>query len=133
MFNIRFQINEEGEMTNWQEKTDFEINVAVTAIVKKCSHWELNCRNFYYCGAGGIGYFVQGVIDYCNNPAFAWSIISEHKISLMNNDDNWEASIDFDGDLEKHGTDETLSKFYEDKNPLRAAMIVFLMINEDKK
>lgn len=120
-------------MTNWQEKTDFEINKAVTAIVKDCSEWEFNGRNFYRCGVDGSGYFVQGVIDYCNNPVFAWSIILERKISLMNNGDTWEASIDFDGDLEKHGTDEILSKYYEDKNPLLAAMIVFLMIHEDKK
>ena len=120
-------------MTNWQEKRDIEINAAVTAIVKNCGEWEFNGRNFSHCGIDGGGYFVQDIIRYCENPSEAWQIIVENKISIMNDGEDWEASIDFDGDLEKHGTDETLSKYYEDKNPLRAAMIVFLMINEDKK
>jgi len=110
-------------MVNWEEKTDFEIDVAVTAIVKNCEGWDVSDCCFYPCG----------IIRYCKDPLAAWGLIVENKISIMNDGDMWEASIDFDGDLEKHGTDETLSKYYEDKNPLRAAMIVFLMIHEDKK
>jgi len=120
-------------MVNWEEKTDFEIDVAVTAIVKNCEKWDFNGRNFYHCGIDGGGYFEQDVIRYCKDPLATWGLIVEHKISIMNDGDMWEASIDFDGDLEKHGTDEVLSKYYEDENPLRAAMIAFLMIHEDKK
>ena len=119
-------------MTNWQEKRDIEINAEVTAIVKNCGAWEFNGRNFYHCGIDGSGYFAQDIIRYCESPSDAWKIIVENKISIMNDGDTWEASVDFDGDLEKHGTGETLSMYY-DKNPLRAAMIVFLMIHEDKK
>jgi len=106
-------------MTNWKEKTDFEINKAVAEIVSKSSF--------------DASFDAHIEFNPCKNPSDAWQIIVQNKISIMNDGDTWEASIDFDGDLEKHGTDETLSKYYEDKNPLRAAMIAFLMIYEDKK
>ena len=70
-------------------------------------------------------------VDYCNNPSDAWPIIIKNKVSIMNDLDLWEASIDFDGDLEKHGTDEVLTKHYEHANPLRAAMIVYLMLQDE--
>lgn len=48
----------------------------------------------------------------------------------MNDESTWEASIDCDCDLAVNGTDEALSKYYEHEKPLRAAMIVFLMMSE---
>ncbi|EOV9596819.1 phage protein NinX family protein [Cronobacter dublinensis] len=66
-------------------------------------------------------------IDYCNNPADAWPIISKHRIS-----------IEFDGDNSTepqttwcHTTNlgRTIGTQYQ-KNPLRAAMINFLMMQE---
>ncbi|MDK1227499.1 phage protein NinX family protein [Cronobacter turicensis] len=67
--------------------------------------------------------------DYCNNPADAWPIISKHRIS-----------IEFDGDNSTdpqttwcHTTnlDRTIGTQYQ-KNPLRAAMITFLMMQESQ-
>lgn len=67
------------------------------------------------------------LVDYCNNPADAWPIIAEHRIS-----------IEFDGDnsTEPQTTwchvcnlGRTCGADYQ-KNPLRAAMIVFLMMQE---
>lgn len=114
-------------MTNWKEKTDFEINIAVTAIVRNCEDWDFNGSEFYHCGIDGSGYFVQGIIDYCNNPAFAWSIIVENNINLrfrngMFKSKDWCNPIARCGEI-----------WHSDKNPLRAAMIVFLMIHKDKK
>lgn len=69
--------------------------------------------------------------NYCANPIDACPIIIKNKISIMSDGDLWEASIDFNGDLEKHGTDEVLTKHYEHANPFRAAMIVYLMMQDE--
>ncbi|ELY4375399.1 DUF2591 domain-containing protein [Cronobacter sakazakii] len=54
--------------------------------------------------------------DYCNNPADAWPIIVENKISISNGGaERWTAN------------DVGIDNLYKDKNPLRAAMIVFLL------
>ena len=103
--------------------TDLEINKAVAK--SQC---------LFTIAVAQDGFIVQGrslSVNYCNNPSEAWPIIIKNKISIMNDGDLWEASIDFDGDLEKHGTDEVLTKYYEHKNPLRAAMVVFLMMQEE--
>lgn len=62
--------------------------------------------------------------DYCNNPADAWPIILSSKIGLTPpmHDENWEAmTFDRGGYVNKNEYD---------KNPLRAAMVVFLMMQE---
>ncbi|EFU2669866.1 DUF2591 family protein [Escherichia coli] len=57
--------------------------------------------------------------DYCNNPADAWPIIEKYRISIINLDeDEWGA----------RGVAYCKSKRAIHENPLRAAMIVFLMM-----
>ncbi|NHV08300.1 DUF2591 domain-containing protein [Cronobacter turicensis] len=72
---------------------------------------------------------LKGRKDYCNDPGAAWPIISKHRIS-----------IEFDGDNSTeppttwcHTTslDRTIGTQYQ-KNPLRAAMITFLMMQESQ-
>ncbi|EGT4508929.1 DUF2591 domain-containing protein [Cronobacter sakazakii] len=59
---------------------------------------------------------LKGRKDYCNNPADAWPIIVENKISISNGGaERWTAN------------DVGIDNLYKDKNPLRAAMIVFLL------
>lgn len=91
-------------MKNYEEMSDFEINCRVHAEVMQIS--ELNSFK---------------AKDYCNNPADAWSIITNNFISVIpsTHRDIWFA----DG----QGGETTF-----DKNPLRAAMVVFLKMNEDK-
>ncbi|MBO9090037.1 phage protein NinX family protein [Escherichia coli] len=64
--------------------------------------------------------------DYCNNPADAWPVIAKHQISIcayernnpgMKNEYWWEA-------------DRFCEFITVDNNPLRAAMIVFLMMQD---
>ncbi len=57
--------------------------------------------------------------DYCNNPSDAWPIILENKIDI---------TFDSRADQAEAG-----GGFYSsiDKNPLRAAMIVFLMMGDN--
>ena len=66
--------------------------------------------------------------DPCNNPADAWPIIVENGITLAFQDGNWWADnlaywID--------GVEWSIGGII-DKNPLRAAMIVFLMMKESE-
>ncbi|PPX94106.1 phage protein NinX family protein [Cronobacter sakazakii] len=72
---------------------------------------------------------LKGRKNYCNNAADAWPIISKHRIS-----------IEFDGDNSTepqttwcHTTNlgRTIGTQYQ-KNPLRAAMITFLMMQESQ-
>ncbi|MFH5067192.1 phage protein NinX family protein [Enterobacter cloacae complex sp. 2024EL-00215] len=70
------------------------------------------------------------VFDPCNNAADAWPIIVGNDISLNSYGSAWEASFEHDAPIGAYGTDETVTSGYEHRNPLRAAMIAFLMKQE---
>jgi len=66
------------------------------------------------------------VRDFCNNPSDAWPIIVENRISIVDPislDGLWTAFV-FDKDVEPDICH---------KNPLRAAMIVFLMAAKEQE
>ncbi|ELY5818865.1 phage protein NinX family protein [Cronobacter dublinensis] len=67
-------------------------------------------------------------IDYCNNPANAWPIITENRIGIIPAPEvgMWKAAHRGVGD------DNTPQHFNQNVNPLRAAMIVFLMMQESQ-
>ncbi|WP_336295528.1 phage protein NinX family protein [Cronobacter dublinensis] len=72
---------------------------------------------------------VYATFDPCNKPADSWPIIFENKVMLSPRcaDDEWNAQIH----LGRDGIfDEYASAWH--KNPLRAAMIVFLMMQESQ-
>ncbi|MBH3006776.1 phage protein NinX family protein [Serratia ureilytica] len=122
-------------MTDYSKMSDYEINWRVaeesglsvdhnaTVILPQtyCGHDENGCK------------YEWGMRDYCNNPADAWPIIVEHGISLYHDNSNWQAEMTYDAPVGAFGTDETCSKFVDDKNPLRAAMIAFLMMKDVEK
>lgn len=62
-------------------------------------------------------------LEFCKNPAVAWPIIVENKVMLSPHcaDDEWKAQIHL-------GRNDIFDNYVScwDKNPLRAAMIVFL-------
>ena len=65
----------------------------------------------------------NGTVDYCNNPADAWPIIVENEITLIsswNVEGVWGATV-------------TPWNSCEHTNPLRAAMIVLLQLNDAEK
>jgi len=68
-------------------------------------------------------------IDYCNNPADAWPIIVEHKISVIKDSGLylWVATSDA---YWVDGYEWQISQEVMDANPLRAAMIAFLMMQD---
>lgn len=94
-------------MKDYASMSDFEINCRVHAEVMEIS---------------GLDSFKAK--DYCNNPADAWPIITENRISIIHLDDNeWGCR----GDGGKSAFRAINS------NPLRCAMIVFLMMKGGEK
>lgn len=92
----------------------------------KMSDFEINCRvHSEVMEISGLDSFKAK--DYCNNPVDAWPIIVNNSISLEcivvnRHEKTWRAQ--FKTEYVKHRVNH--------KNPLRAAMIVFLMMQESK-
>lgn len=95
-------------MKNYEEMSDFEINCRVHAEIMQIS---------------GLNSFKAK--DYCNNPSYAWPIIIDNHMSIECVTVNRHAFTY----RVYHSASFTKSTH---ENPLRAAMIVFLKMNEDK-
>lgn len=114
-------------MSDFSELSDFEINKRVAELwqmekggeVKQCLHYNDDAEKYYpdktkvtvYTNLGEKG----GSYDYCNNPEDAWPIILGNGISI-----NMVFSYCYKDEFEANFT----------KRPLRAAMIVYLMMKE---
>lgn len=133
-------------MIDYSQLSDFEINnlVALAIGSKVTDSYRVGDERetIYYslgedefCVKRGYGSFVSQ-FDPCNNPADAWPIIVGHKLSLINADDEWLCVPD---DTVIDGvTGDDVQMIYSSgghvhANPLRAAMIVFLMMQEKSK
>lgn len=103
---------------NYESMSDHRINALVTSSVFGCEEWECNDAEFYHCGIDGSGYYSQPILDYCNNPADAWLVIIENEIGINKLK------------CEKFWIADKSGGYVRDENPLRAAMIVFLMMNK---
>lgn len=112
-------------MKTWDDWSDFDLSFKVASLIKlrlcngqhykpKVSFW----NDDGYCTMFNI-----------NNPADIWPIISENGICLISptkgrKSSLWSASWNEDGGKWSSG-----DIIFGDKNPLRAAAIVFLMMN----
>lgn len=80
-------------------------------------------------GSHSGGDYIEFDFDPCNNPEDAWPIIVGKQISLISRCANgeWKAQLHL-------GRDDIFDSYAScwDKNPLRAAMIVFLMMKESE-
>lgn len=115
-------------MKNYEDMSDFEINKAVALIVGATFNDDGEPVRFIECDTGAYADFNEIEFDPCNNPADAWPIIVENGITLAFQDGNWWAdNLAYWVD----GVEWSIGGVI-DKNPLRAAMIVFLKMNEDK-
>lgn len=76
---------------------------------------------------------VNQVVDYCNKPNDAMPIIIENKISIAfdTNENEWLAWGDFEFDQCGWDMINEPTIYYSHANPLRAAMIVFLQMQEN--
>lgn len=112
---------------DYSKLSDFEINKRVAKIYGGFA-LTLTVHNEPPSGKS----FDPGRFDPCNNPFDAWPIIIDNQLSLNNYGDSWEASFEHDEPVGAFGTDECVTSGVEDKNPLRALMIAFLMKVETK-
>lgn len=116
---------------NYELMSDFEINKAAFILAIKLGL--ADCEDLMqkkYPNKDSVMY-ADGANwhewDGCNNPSDAWPIIIENKISILSDCvDGYVAVQDL-----CLGNDYTFSHYAENKKPLRAAMIVFLMMQGD--
>lgn len=96
---------------DYSKLSDFEINKRVFNILMKGRCWDRQ----------GNGSF-----NYCNNAADAWMIITSNRIGIIPAPENgiWRAAN------RVIGANSDPRYFTQDANPLRAAMIVFLKMQE---
>ena len=126
---------------DYSKMSDFEINKSVAIALDIDMHFYIpeseddfqpgflptELGPIWQTSAGFVGEFTVSngnVFNPCNDPAYAWPIILSAKIGLTPpmHDDNWEAmTFDRGGYVNKNEYDS---------NPLRAAMIVFLMMQD---
>lgn len=112
-------------MNKYEEKSDFEIN-KLTAI----------CLGLDYL-ASACGRFLSvenKMFDPCNNSNDAWPIMIESKITTIDliEEHFAVANLEFlDGECCDNVGEWTHE--FRDKNPLRAAMVVFLMMKDGEQ
>ena len=124
---------------DYSKLSDFEINLAVFEALHDGSP---DCKE----GSGGSMVIVsfegdvvdgnageveveRGVFNPCNNPADAWPIITENNISIILDNPTMPCATANARDL-FDDEDPIVSVAYD--KPLRAAMLVFLMMQEAK-
>ncbi|CAM6575103.1 DUF2591 domain-containing protein [Enterobacter intestinihominis] len=121
---------------DYSKLSDFEINKAVAEIVIY-GDWLLEPTDespSWFVNLGVQGKNTIKLPDYCNNPADAWTIIVGHKLSLINADDEW---LCVPEDTAVDGiTGDGVQMIYSGAgavhaNPLRAAMVMFLTIQDE--
>ncbi|KMV68210.1 hypothetical protein AI29_10015, partial [bacteria symbiont BFo2 of Frankliniella occidentalis] len=111
-------------MMNYQEMSDSQINLEVAKALGLDVSMMLSLLNARECPIGGRAeQWVKnnktgGSFDPCNSWADAGPIIQENRISLFASDDEGKWMAQF----------INYKTVHMDKNPLRAAMIVFLMM-----
>lgn len=104
---------------NYEEMSDFELNEMVLVATKTNGECHDGSGEVYARDDRNI----LRLVDYCNNPSDAWPIILVNRINIYASEGPdfmpWMAGCA--GFVLSH------------KNPLRAAMIVFLMMQEQVK
>ncbi|HBD2936989.1 TPA: DUF2591 domain-containing protein [Escherichia coli] len=116
---------------DYSQLSDFEINKRVAICCgfapEDCEIAKLGTSIVGVEWDDETGYAIK-TVDYCKSPADAWPVIAKHQISIcayernnpgMKNEYWWEA-------------DRFCEFITIDNNPLRAAMIVFLMMQENQ-
>lgn len=117
------------KVSKWQDKSNEEINIAVTCHAHNCEKWEVSedGKSFYHCGYDGGQHFEIYVLDYCGDWSFSGPLIKDGKISIS-------AGMTLIGDGNYDWSDcwfcnNRQGITAQDENPLRAAMIVYLEMN----
>ncbi|EFA2548329.1 DUF2591 domain-containing protein [Escherichia coli] len=116
---------------DYSQLSDFEINKRVAEIVIY-GDWFLEPTDenpSWFFNLGVEGKNTVKLPDYCNNPADAWPIISDNRISLMY-DKSTEEGNEAQWCLASSPCDQHIVDYASESKLLRAAMIVFLMMQD---
>ncbi|UBB12373.1 phage protein NinX family protein [Pantoea eucrina] len=116
---------------NYSEMTDFEINKAVAiAEGHSCYYGDGSFTNGLMGRKVTVkGNGVIGCMDFCNSWADAGPIIEANKIAMIpESDGTWFALGN--PQIKSNWRVQSTGAFHNDTTPLRAAMIVFLMMQE---
>lgn len=112
---------------DYSKMSDQEINMAVAEILFP-DRPVIESKSRPPC-ACITGHEPSKWVDYCNNAADAWPIIVENRISIMIDDTYTEWSTALVQDYCDHSA---FSHSTLHANPLRSAMITYLMMQEAK-
>ncbi|MEL5297169.1 DUF2591 family protein [Serratia nevei] len=115
-------------MTDYSKMSDFEINVAVSLELFDGSSGGDTSRIATWCACKENGEY--GLFDPCNNPADAWPIIVENEICIEFENDEVEGVRQVWAEANIGHPACNGFQYFSDENPLRAAMIVFLMMKD---
>ncbi|MCH4688488.1 phage protein NinX family protein [Escherichia coli] len=118
---------------DYSQLSDFEINKRVAEVIYKDRNGLFVARNLP--SKEGVTIVAEvnsediciAAADYCNNPADAWPIITENNISIILDNPSMPCATDNARDL-FDDAGPNVGVAYD--NPLRAAMIVFLMMQD---
>lgn len=116
-------------MKNYEDMSDFEINKAVALIVGATFNDDGEPVRFIECDTGAYADFNEIEFDPCNNPSDACPIIDENNITIINDHPSMRLAVNNAAGY-YNGFSGIIAS--SDENGFRAAMIVFLKMNEDK-
>lgn len=107
---------------DYSQLSDFEINLKVAHIVlgKNNYDWDPEKKEVYLAGIDGVEFLPCGYFDPCNRVADAWPIIADNGVNIL-----WDWN-----ESGLHGASANSIWEHEHENVLRAAMIVFLMMQD---
>jgi len=93
----------------------------------KMSDAEVNWNVAYHIGLKTVERAESGEFDPCNNPSDAWPIILNNLISMV-----WDCAEDSSAEWWNAVAQFDECSIQYQSNPLRAAMIVYLMMKESE-
>lgn len=116
-------------MNKYRDKSYFEINLRVAQIIFTDSEYDVIKQSMEVVKfQNGNGKGTCHVFDPCNNPADAMPIIIENKISLILSHKEYPLATNNPSGLFRDALPP--ENVVTNKNPLRAAMELFLMMKE---
>ncbi|HDL8066246.1 TPA: DUF2591 family protein [Yersinia enterocolitica] len=114
-------------MKDYSAMSDFDINLAIAHLVlgKGNYDWNAEKKEVYRAGMDGGEFLPNAYFNPCENPSDAWLIIFRERITLTSKVTGYEWDA-----ISPVILNDDIEHLHTDKNPLRAAMIVFLMMKD---
>ena len=126
-------------MKDYGKMSDFEVNKAVIAF--SCAYADVDIvQHPHHADGVSVGLYracgdYYEWFDYCNNPSDAWPIMVESNIAtrpLYVRDNKGRKIVEWEAKFtERDFPRNTIG--WDDQNPLRAAMIVYLMMKDEEQ